>query len=69
MYSLSDAFKLPLVGEVKKIVDVHPDIENTIIGGYVPYDVIDTYQRDKKVCESMRMYGSIHDGSSNQPSP
>ncbi len=58
MYTLKDAFKLPLVGEVKELIEVKPDI--SVIGSYRPYDVVNMYQRDKKNCETMKLYPELY---------
>lgn len=60
MYTLKEAFKLPLVGEVKEMIENKPVVDG-IIGSYRPYDVVNTYQRDKKKCEAMKMYPNMHD--------
>jgi hypothetical protein len=57
MYTLKDAFKMPLVGEVKQMMESKPD---GIIGSYRPFDVMNTYQRDKKNCEAMKLYTDMH---------
>lgn len=59
MYTLKDAFKLPLVGEVKEMIESKPSTDG-IIGSYRPYDVTNMYQRDKKNCEAMKMYPSMY---------
>ena len=58
MYTLKDAFKLPLVGEVKNMIETKPVID--IIGSYRPYDVVHMYQRDKKKCEAMKLYPELY---------
>lgn len=58
MYTLKDAFKLPLVGEVKQMVESKPVID--VIGSYRPYDVVNMYQRDKKNCEAMKLYPEMY---------
>ena len=57
MYTLKDAFKLPLVGEVKELIESKPD---DVIGSYRPYDVVNMYQRDKKNCEAMKLYPEMY---------
>ena len=57
MYTLKDAFKLPLVGEVKELIESKPD---EVIGSYRPYDVVNMYQRDKKNCEAMKLYPEMY---------
>lgn len=57
MYTLKDAFKLPLVGEVKELIESKPD---GVIGSYRPYDVVNMYQRDKKNCEAMKLYPEMY---------
>lgn len=58
MYTLKDAFKLPLVGEVKELIEIKPDVG--VIGSYRPYDVVNMYQRDKKNCEAMKLYPEMY---------
>lgn len=58
MYTLKDAFKLPLIGEVKQMMESKPVIE--VIGSYRSYDVVNTYQRDKKNCEAMKLYPEMY---------
>jgi len=67
MYALKEAFKMPLMDEVKTYKEKRtPGVENSIIGGYVPYDT-NTYERggEKKQCSSMSMYNN-HDLTSSK---
>ena len=57
MYTLKDAFKLPLVGEVKEMMEIKPVVD---VIGYRPYDVVNMYQRDKKNCEAMKLYPEMY---------
>ena len=59
MYTLKDAFKLPLVGEVKQMIE-NKHATDGIIGSYRPFDVVNMYQRDKKSCEAMKIYTSMY---------
>ncbi len=57
MYSLEDAFKLPLIDKKVESVDIPLDAVGSFANSYKHYDVYNMYTRDNiKQCSDLSMY-------------